>query len=167
MFLQVFLQVLLLGRLQARTLEQCVTDLIDIAREVQADFDELHRDGVAWQRPQFLIDRGWDGSTLFGKSWVDTSASRPLRLGQEAWDQLCALLSQRSLPLTYDAYRWAFDVTGCAPLTTTRPPAEHLMDLIRDLDNRQGGRCCSLRRFCAIWRPGPATRTGQPRWAPA
>jgi vWA-MoxR associated protein C-terminal domain len=131
---------LLLERLQVRTLEQTVTELVDIARAIQTDFRQLHQDGLAWQRPQFVIDRGWDGSTLFGDSWGSPPAGRSLRLDQGAWDQLGVVLRQRSLPpFTYEAYRWAFEVAGCEPPATPRLPAGGLMDLVRDLDSRQGG----------------------------
>ncbi|MFC9250013.1 VMAP-C domain-containing protein [Amycolatopsis thailandensis] len=132
---------LFLGRLRDRTLERSIAELVDIAREMQADFGQLHREGTGWQTPQFFVDRGWDDSPIFGEPWASDSAARPQRLDQIAWDQLAELLTKRALPpSTYDAYRWAFDVAGCVPPPTTCLPSGTLMDLVRDLDNRQGGR---------------------------
>lgn len=130
---------LLLDRLQTRTLDQSVADLVDIAREVQADFHGLRENGLAWQQPHFLIDRDWTGSTLFGYRWEGVSPGSVLRLDQLAWDQLGPILKQRPLPpYTYDAYRWAFAVAGCVPPNTAFLPAGSLTELVRDLDSRQG-----------------------------
>ncbi|MGP3973878.1 VMAP-C domain-containing protein [Streptomyces sp. 8N114] len=129
----------LLARLEGKSLESVVHGLTDIAKGVQADFRLLRSKGLGWQHPEFIIDRGWDGSTIFGARW--TAAGDGARsLDQTAWNQLGDLLHGRPLPpFTYEAYRWAFDVSGCVPPARRELPATELTEIARDLDRRQGG----------------------------
>ncbi|WP_328829046.1 caspase family protein [Streptomyces sp. NBC_00252] len=134
----------LLRRLEGRTLEQATLDLPDIARDVQADFTVMRANGTAWQHPQFDIALGWDGSSLHGDTWADGgTASGPtggLVLDQVAWTELGQLISESTeLPRdTYAAYRWAFEVTGCVPPMDHKLPSSDLLEIVRDLDDRQG-----------------------------
>ncbi|MEU3920090.1 hypothetical protein [Streptomyces sp. NPDC029004] len=132
----------LLRRLNGTTMSASVHQLVDIARSVQADFQDLRTQGLAWQEPQFLIDRDWSGSTIFGDRWADPDTAGPTapRLDQCAWTDLGHLLRGQGIPAhTYDAYRWAFQITGCAaPAHQGLPPGDALTDIAIDLDNRQG-----------------------------
>lgn len=136
----------LLKRLADKAVPESVEGLVDIARAVQADFSIMRAKGEAWQEPQFVISEGWDGSTLFGDHWADdpTSASPPAGapvLDQLAWSELGQLLKDRPLPrYSYDAYRWAFEAAGCVVPPGDALPATHLLDIVRDLDSRQGNR---------------------------
>jgi len=134
----------LMRRLSTTTLDEAVYGLVDIARSLQADFQQLRTDGFAWQHPQFVIDRDWTGSTLFGDHWTgvdnpDAVGLRAPRLDQLAWDELGPVLHGSGIPAyTYDAYRWAFEITGCAlPGNRVLPPGG-LTGIAHDLDNRQG-----------------------------
>jgi hypothetical protein len=135
----------LLKRLDGKTVDESVQGLVDIARSVQADFRIMRTNGEAWQNPQFVINEGWDGSTLFGDHWGDATtgtvpeaAGAPV-LDQDAWSELGQLLRDRPLPAhSYEAYRWAFEVTGCAVPPGDALPSAHLLDIVRDLDSRQG-----------------------------
>ncbi|MET7698551.1 hypothetical protein [Streptomyces sp. NPDC005485] len=133
----------LLRRLKGTTLEQSVHGLVGIARSVQADLRELRARGLAWQHPQFVIDRDWSGSTILGERWTDPHTAGPgaPRLDQPAWDELAPLLRAPDVPAhTYDAYRWAFEITGCAfPAHRGLPPGG-LAGIAHDLDARQGRR---------------------------
>jgi len=135
----------LLKRLDGKAIDESVEGLVGIARAVQADFSLMHATGEAWQRPQFDINKGWDESPLFGDHWPDDTAgtgSKPASapvLDQLAWTELGQLLRNRPLPpYAYDAYRWAFEVTGCAVPPGDVLPAVRLLDIVRDLDSRQG-----------------------------
>ncbi|MEU0948517.1 hypothetical protein ABZ379_38455 [Streptomyces canus] len=134
----------LLRRLEGRTLEQATLGLSDIARDVQADFTVMRADGTAWQHPQFDIALGWDGSSLHGDTWADGGTPRGqtggLVLDQVAWTELGQLISEETeLPRdTYAAYRWAFEVTGCVPPAVHTLPSSDLVEIVRDLDDRQG-----------------------------
>ncbi|WP_328875933.1 caspase family protein [Streptomyces sp. NBC_00287] len=133
----------LLKRLEGRTLEQATLGLVDIARDVQADFAVMKAHETAWQEPQFEVARAWDGSSLYGDHWTDdgtTSAptGAPV-LDQPAWTELGNLLTDRKVPpYTYEAYRWAFEVAGCAAPAEHSLPSPHLTEIVRDLDSRQG-----------------------------
>ncbi|MGW1507114.1 VMAP-C domain-containing protein [Streptomyces mirabilis] len=143
-----------LKHLAGQTVSKTVEGLVGIAQAVQADFAEMRKNGEAWQEPQFVIDQGFDESTLFGDRWTnDTTGalSEPAGaqvLDQDAWTELGQLLTELgelltvgTLPAyTYDAYRWAFEVTGCAIPPGDALPAERLLDIVRDLDSRQGRR---------------------------
>ncbi|MFF0043611.1 hypothetical protein ACFYRG_46920 [Streptomyces mirabilis] len=137
----------LLKRLAGRPVGETVESLVSIARAVQADFSVMRAKGEAWQEPEFVLNQGWDGSTLFGNHWADETtgiaaelASAPV-LDQDAWTELGQLFQDRLLPpYSYDAYRWAFEVTGCAVPPDDALPAAHPLDVLRDLDSRQGRR---------------------------
>ncbi|MBF9071911.1 VMAP-C domain-containing protein [Streptacidiphilus fuscans] len=134
----------LMRRLDTTTLDEAVPGLVDIARSLQADFQLLRTNGLAWQRPQFVVDRDWTGSTLFGDHWTgldnsDSVGPRAPRLDQRAWRELGPVLHGRDIPAyTYDAYRWAFEITGCALPSSHALPPGGLTAIAYDLDNRQG-----------------------------
>ncbi|MGH4032884.1 hypothetical protein ACQB60_28570 [Actinomycetota bacterium Odt1-20B] len=131
----------LMRRLDENTLDQTVHGLVGIARSLQADFQLLRTKGLAWQHPQFVIDRDWSGSAIFGDRWTDPDpvGHGAPRLDQLAWKDLGPLLHGRGTPAhTYDAYRWAFDITGCAFPTHRGLPPGGLMAIAHDLDARQG-----------------------------
>ncbi|MFD3326434.1 hypothetical protein [Streptomyces sp. NPDC058701] len=66
---------------------------------------------------------------------------RTPRLDQQAWDGLGDLFEGRDLPRSaYDAYAWAFRAAGCAPPVHAGLPGESLLEVVQDLDERQGGR---------------------------
>ncbi|QIJ65315.1 caspase family protein [Streptomyces sp. JB150] len=133
----------LLGHLDGMPLEYAVRGLVGVAQAVQADFTLMKKKGTAWQEPQFEIGRDWNGSSLFGDHWTDDgTASGPAGapvLDQLAWSELGELLKDCPLPpYTFEAYRWAFEVTGCVPPDEHRLPSQHLTEIVRDLDSRQG-----------------------------
>ncbi|MFJ5774495.1 hypothetical protein [Streptomyces sp. NPDC093094] len=135
----------LLRHLEGKSVDDGVRGLAGIARDVLTDFRIMQANGEAWQQPQFVLSEAWDGSALFGDSWTDDSAepapgrARSAVLDQLAWTELGQLLSNRRLPpYSYDAYRWAFEVTGCAVPPSDALPSAHLLDIVRDLDSRQG-----------------------------
>ncbi|ANS70746.1 hypothetical protein SLINC_8522 [Streptomyces lincolnensis] len=135
----------LLKRLDGKAVDESVEGLVGITRAVQADFSIMRARGEAWQEPQFVISEGWEGSTLFGDHWADDvtgtvpdPSDAPV-LDPPAWTELGQLLRNRPLPpYSYDAYRWAFEVTGCAVPPGDVLPADDLLDIVRDLDSRQG-----------------------------
>ncbi|MFE9453731.1 GntR family transcriptional regulator [Streptomyces sp. NPDC006739] len=132
---------MLLRRLADLSVGQSVHELTEVTRRVQADFAELRASGQAWQEPTFEIDRGWNGSPIFGDHWAAPAspASGAPPWDQEAWNQLATLARGRGLPPhVYDAYRWAFDVCGCAAPLVDSLPAGGLTEIVRDLDLRQG-----------------------------
>ncbi|MGW8879585.1 VMAP-C domain-containing protein [Streptomyces mirabilis] len=131
----------LMRRLSKTTLDETVNGLVGIARSLQADFQLLRTKGLAWQHPQFVIDRDWSGSTIFGDRWTDPDLAGPGApcLDQLAWKELEPLLRGRRPPAhTHDAYRWAFDITGCAFPVHRGLPTGGLMAIAHDLDARQG-----------------------------
>ncbi|MGW7386612.1 VMAP-C domain-containing protein [Streptomyces sp. NPDC054794] len=131
----------LLRRLNRTSLDESVHGLVGIARSLQADLQQLRAKGLAWQHPQFVIDRDWTGSTIFGDRWTDPDAAKPAapRLDQRAWKELGPLLMGRKAPAhTHDAYRWAFDITGCAFIAYRGLPPGGLLAIAHDLDARQG-----------------------------
>ncbi|MFD7679192.1 hypothetical protein [Streptomyces sp. NPDC060187] len=135
----------LLNHLADLSVEKSVENLVGIARAVQMDFQLMKASGEAWQEPEFVIERGWDGSSLFGDCWAektDEAGAGPMdaaELDQGAWTELGSLFPEGPLPAyTYDAYRWAFEVTGCAVPPGEVLPADHLLDIVRDLNGRQG-----------------------------
>ncbi|MEV6279471.1 caspase family protein [Nocardia sp. NPDC051832] len=132
----------LLTRLGGKTLDESVHELVDIIRAVRTDLEQLRAAGKSWQIPTFEIGRDWDGSSLFEDGW---RAPRRITLDQPAWDELGELLGGRDLsPSTYDAYRWAFEVAGCALPPVTRLPKPDLMGIVHDLASRHGGRAMPL-----------------------
>ncbi|GHA93840.1 hypothetical protein GCM10010330_54860 [Streptomyces tendae] len=137
----------LLKHLQGRPVDQVVEGLVDIVSAVRTDFQVMRANGTAWQEPQFVISEGWDGSALFGDRWSDhtgSTGSEPSSaptLDQDAWSELGRLLQGQRLPAySYDAYRWAFEATGCTAPPGDELPGAQLLDVVRDLDNRQGRR---------------------------
>ncbi|MEU9075438.1 hypothetical protein [Kitasatospora sp. NPDC048538] len=177
----------LLGKFAGRGLGEVVHGLPGIARAVQADFALSRAAGAGGQHPEFLVDRGWDGSPVLGDRWT---APRPsaeaARLDQQAWNGLGALLAGRRLPdHTYDAYRWAFEVGGCAAPPSRALPSTQLLDIVRDLDQRHGNPArphlvpAFLRHLAAwsddrpwarradSWIDGTVTRTRTPAVPPA
>ncbi|WP_328936934.1 caspase family protein [Streptomyces tauricus] len=135
----------LLKRLTGLSVDESVENLVEIARAVQMDFQLMTASGQAWQEPEFVIERGWNGSSLFGDCWAEKTADAvagpvgAAKLDQRAWTELGSLFPSSSLPAyTYDAYRWAFEVTGCAVPPGEVLPADHLLDIVRDLNGRQG-----------------------------
>lgn len=131
----------LLQRLAGATLAEAVWGLDGIARQVVADFAEARNAGLAWQHPEFVYERGWDGLPIFGQNWADLpQRDHAPCLDQQAWNELGSLLRGLELPpFTYDAYRWAFEISGCVPPVTRALPATNLIDIARDLDQRHGG----------------------------
>ncbi|MEV5862139.1 hypothetical protein AB0L83_20780 [Streptomyces sp. NPDC052071] len=134
----------LLQRLAGVGLAEAVWNLDGIARQVVADFAEEREAGLAWQHPEFTHERGWDGLPIFGQSWADPAQRNQAPcLDQQAWNELGDLLRDMQLPpFTYDAYRWAFEISGCAPPVTRALPSTDLVGIARDLDRRQGGTGC-------------------------
>ncbi|MEU1314614.1 hypothetical protein [Streptomyces tibetensis] len=127
----------LLDALNGMTAGQGARGLTDLTRRLQADFDVLCAQEKAWQRPSYLI-RGWDGSSAYGGDWTDSSGTAPV-LDQKAWNDLAALARGRDVPsYVHDAYRWAFEVCGCAAPLQDATPAGSLTEFVRDLDDRQG-----------------------------
>ncbi|MDN0197341.1 caspase family protein [Streptomyces sp. S.PNR 29] len=130
----------LLGELADRNLLDCTAGLAEIARRVHLRFEDLRRNNGTRQLPQFIRDRDWTESSFLddGPGALPPAAAR---LDQPAWDGLGPLFADRSLPRhTYDAYTWAFKVTGCAAPVHTGLPGESLTDIALDLDERQGHR---------------------------
>ncbi|MFD0249814.1 hypothetical protein ACFVGX_02780 [Streptomyces sp. NPDC127113] len=138
----------LLRRLQATSPLAIVDALVPIVRTVQADLLELQADGLAWQQPEFVVHRDWTGCTVRGNSGrlnssqpESVTAPGAAVLDQRGWDELAPLLRLPCLPShTYDAYRWAFEISGCAHPVRRGLPAADLALITHDLDARQG-RC--------------------------
>lgn len=134
----------LLQHLESRTHEQAVRELVEIAHAVQGDFTVLKAKGEAWQEPVFEIAKDWDDSDLHGDRWTEDGGTAPGPTGapvldQVAWTELGELLTGCPLPpYTYEAYRWAFDVAGCAAPAEHSLPSWDLTEIVRDLDSRQG-----------------------------
>lgn len=174
----------LLGELGQRSVREGVTGLAGAARSIHRTFQELQQRGEGWQLPQFVVDRDWDSCSFLdfpdfpglpGVPGVPdvpdiASASAGLRaaprLDQQAWDGLGDLFEGRDLPRSaHDAYAWAFKAAGCAPPVHAGLPGESLLEVVQDLDERQGGRtgmppAVPFVRFLAD-RAG----TGDPAWA--
>ncbi|MFX4295185.1 caspase family protein [Streptomyces bohaiensis] len=130
----------LLAELTDRPLPEGTRNLAEIGRTVHRRFKELHERGEGWQLPEFVVDRGWDGcSFLDVPGDPDGSVLKAGRLDQVAWDGLGETFGCRPLPrCTYDAYAWAFKAAGCTTPVHPGLPADTLMDVARDLDERQG-----------------------------
>lgn len=132
-----FTQVLL-EQIEAKPIEEAVAELVDIARAVQDRFRELSAEGKAWQEPTFAVHRSWDGSPVFDDIWpLDLCAPQ---LDQQAWDELDELFKEERglLAHTFDAYCWAFEVTGSAVPPETGAKWEQILEVLRDLDERRG-----------------------------
>ncbi|MFG2368722.1 caspase family protein [Streptomyces mirabilis] len=138
----------LIRRLRETSPQTSVRELVPIVRTVQADLLEMRSRGLAWQQPQFVVDRDWTGSTFLGDSrhtddrpTGGTPTHGAACLDQRAWDELAPLLHLPRLPShTYDAYRWAFEITDCARPARRGLPTAELAGITHDLDARQGRR---------------------------
>ncbi|MFD3776673.1 hypothetical protein [Streptomyces sp. NPDC058612] len=144
----------LLGELGQRTVQEGVTGLAGAARSIHRTFQDLRERGEGWQLPQFIVDRDWEACSFLDfpdfSGLGETGASAPSapsavprapRLDQQAWDGLGELFEGRDLPRSaHDAYAWAFTAAGCAPPVHAGLPAESLLEVVQDLDERQGGR---------------------------
>ena len=130
----------LLDQIETTSLEQCVPRLPDIARAVQAHFKKLREEDEAWQEPHFAVHRDWDGAPFLEDGWAANQCAP--KLDQQAWDEIDALFArQHGLPAhTYDAYCWAFEVTGCAVPPVARAEWEQILQVMADLDERCGAR---------------------------
>ncbi|MGW5847185.1 VMAP-C domain-containing protein [Streptomyces sp. NPDC055254] len=130
----------LLGELGERSVREGVTGLAGAARSIHRTFRELRERGEGWQLPQFVVDRDWD-SCSFLDDGLPGAAPRPARLDQRAWDELGALFEGRELPRgAHEAYAWAFKAAGCAAPVGAGLPGDTLLEVVQDLDERQGGR---------------------------
>ncbi|MFI9150542.1 hypothetical protein [Streptomyces sp. NPDC053367] len=138
----------LLRRLRETSPPASVSELVPIVRTVQADLLELRADGLAWQQPEFVVHRDWTGSTVRGDDrhpdgppGDGTTTHGAVVLDQRGWDELAPLLRLPCLPShTYDAYRWAFEITDCVHPVRRGLPAADLAGVTHDLDARQGRR---------------------------
>ncbi|MGW6704838.1 VMAP-C domain-containing protein [Streptomyces sp. NPDC054956] len=130
----------LLGELGGRSVEEGVTGLADTARSIHRAFGELRERGEGWQLPQFLVDRDWDACSFLDEDQPGVALPRAARLDQTAWDDLGKLFAGRDLPrCAYEAYLWAFRVTGCAAPLEGGLPGDTLLAVASDLDARHGG----------------------------
>ncbi|MFD3803889.1 hypothetical protein ACFWTC_09705 [Streptomyces sp. NPDC058619] len=182
----------LLGELGQRSVQEGVTGLAGAARSIHRTFQDLRERGEGWQLPQFIVDRDWEACSFLdfpdfpdvaglpgpavgkghghghgrGDAPTATAGFRAPRLDQQAWDGLGDLFEGRDLPRSaHDAYAWAFKAAGCAPPVHAGLPGESPLEVVQDLDERQGGRtgmplAVPFVRFLAD-RAG----TGDPAWA--
>ncbi|WP_167532754.1 caspase family protein [Streptomyces alboniger] len=165
----------LMRRLAERTLDESVNGAVALARAVQADLRELRATGHAWQNPQFLVDRDWDDSTIFGDHWAAPGAApaTAAHLDQTAWNALGPLLRGGGTPAhTHDAYRWAFEITGCVFPAHRGLPTGGLTGIAHDLDARQGRRgdlplTLPFVRHLAARSPDPAWAERAEAWVDA
>ncbi|MFH7594226.1 hypothetical protein WDV06_03870 [Streptomyces racemochromogenes] len=131
----------LLGELGGRSVREGVTGLPQAARRIHRTFQDLRARGEGWQLPQFLVDRDWDASSFLDDGPSGPVPPRAARLDQTGWDGLGDLFEGRGLPrCAYEAYAWAFKEAGCATPVHHGLPADTLLDVVADLDERQGGR---------------------------
>ncbi|WP_234332437.1 caspase family protein [Streptomyces sp. NRRL S-87] len=153
----------LLQQLGAKTLDEGVQGLVEIARAMQDRFRELEEQNLGWQMPTFVRDRDWDGSSIL----VDDRFGIPRapRIDQAAWDGLGELFSGRTLPdRAYDAYRYAFETAGC-DVPTPFLPAAGLTEIVRDLDERQGRRTDLPLAVPFVRHLADGARQADPTWA--
>ncbi|MEU9378817.1 hypothetical protein AB0D94_34385 [Streptomyces sp. NPDC048255] len=130
----------LLGELGQRSVREGVTRLPDAARSIHRTFQDLRERGEGWQLPQFLVDRDWDACSFLDEDLPGGPAARATRLDQAAWDGLGELFEGRDLPrCAYEAYTWAFKAAGCTTPVHGGLPGESLLEVVQDLDERQGG----------------------------
>ncbi|MFJ3883327.1 hypothetical protein ACIPW5_38505 [Streptomyces sp. NPDC090077] len=134
----------LLGELGERSVAEGAAVLPDAARSIHRAFRGLRDRGEGWQLPQFLVDRDWDANSFLdfpGDGPPGPSLPGAPRLDQAGWDGLGALFEGRDLPrCAYEAYAWAFKAAGCTTPVDGGLPADTLLDVVADLDERQGGR---------------------------
>ncbi|MFF3330880.1 hypothetical protein ACFYWX_15155 [Streptomyces sp. NPDC002888] len=155
----------LLGELADRTMLDCIADLKEIGRRVQRRCAELRDNNEGWQLPQFIWGRDWEENSFLddGPQPCPPAAAR---LDQPAWDGLGTLFADRSLPRhTYDAYTWAFEVTGCAPPVHMGLPGESLTGIAVDLDRRQGHQPDTPLTLPFVRFLADRARTTDPDWA--
>lgn len=127
----------LLDALRDRSSAESVTELDAVARIVQEQFEELRGRDEAWQVPQFIKDRDWNGSSFLDHGMPQLP--KAARLDQRAWNGLGEAVGDHALPWhTYDAYAWAFRAAGCITPVEDRLPADSLIEIARDLDERPG-----------------------------
>ncbi|GLV86889.1 hypothetical protein Slala03_65780 [Streptomyces lavendulae subsp. lavendulae] len=130
----------LLAELGDRSVRDGVTGLPHAARAVHRGFGELRGRGEGWQLPQFIVDRDWDASSFLDDDPPGPVLPRATRLDQTGWDGLGELFEGRELPRSaYEAYAWAFRAAGCTSPVGSGLPADTLLDVAWDLDQRQGG----------------------------
>ncbi|MET8755270.1 hypothetical protein ABZW32_34995 [Streptomyces sp. NPDC004667] len=130
----------LLAELGDRSVRDGVTGLPHAARAVHRGFGELRGRGEGWQLPQFIVDRDWDASSFLDDDPPGPVLPRTTRLDQTGWDGLGELFEGRELPrCAYEAYAWAFRAAGCTTPVHGGLPADTLLDVVWDLDQRQGG----------------------------
>ncbi|WP_327288702.1 VMAP-C domain-containing protein [Streptomyces sp. NBC_01198] len=136
----------LLEQLETMTVAESVPVLVETARRVQGTLAALRG-----QRPQFVINRNWDGSSLFGDHWdTATGTDGPApdgspALDQVGWNQLGPLVVGRALPAyAFEAYQWAFKQAECALPATPGLPDDELTEVVRVLDGYQGRHGASL-----------------------
>jgi hypothetical protein len=155
----------LLGELADRTMLDSVAGLPEIARRIHLRFEELRRNNEGWQLPQFIKDRDWNECSFLNDGFQPPPPAAA-RLDQPAWDGLGPLFAGRSLPrYTYDAYTWAFKVTGCAAPVHAGLPGESLIDIALDLDARQGHRPDTPLTLPFVRFLADRARTSDPDWA--
>ncbi|MEU3404900.1 hypothetical protein ABZ766_13260 [Streptomyces sp. NPDC006670] len=131
----------LLAELGDRSVREGVTGLPEAARRIHHAFQGLRARGEGWQLPQFIVDRDWDAGSFLDDGPFGPALPRAARLDQTGWDGLGELFEGRALPrCAYEAYAWAFKEAGCAAPVHHGLPADSLLDLAADLDERQGGR---------------------------
>ncbi|MEU8434010.1 hypothetical protein AB0F18_14005 [Streptomyces sp. NPDC029216] len=131
----------LLGELGDRSVREGVTALPQAARRIHRAFQELRERGEGWQLPQFIVDRDWDAASFLDDGLYGPPPPRAARLDQAGWDGLGGLFEGRELPrCAYEAYAWAFKAAGCTTPVHDGLPADSLLDVVWDLDERQGGR---------------------------
>ncbi|WP_406864191.1 hypothetical protein ABZO31_28630 [Streptomyces sp. HUAS MG47] len=129
----------LLGELGQRALPDGVDELARIGRSLHRRFQDMRDRGEGWQLPQFVVDRGWDECSFLDDDQFPAPGAA--RLDQAAWDGIGALFGDRLLPrCAYDAYAWAFTVADCTTPVRGGLPGDTLLDVAKDLDDRQGGR---------------------------
>ncbi|MET9573301.1 hypothetical protein ABZY34_30050 [Streptomyces virginiae] len=130
----------LLAELGGRSVRESVSGLPVAARSIHRTFRELRDRGEGWQLPQFLVDRDWDACSFLDDDLAAVALPRAARLDQQAWDGLGALFEGRELPrCAYEAYAWAFKAAGCTTPVGGGLPGDGLLDVVQDLDERQGG----------------------------
>ncbi|MGW7436386.1 VMAP-C domain-containing protein [Streptomyces sp. NPDC054849] len=131
----------LIGELGARSVRESVSGLPGAARSIHRTFQELRERGEGWQLPQFLVDRDWDACSFLDDDLSGAALPRAGRLDQQAWDGLGELFEGRELPVcAYEAYAWAFKAAGCTAPVGAGLPGDGLLEVVQDLDERQGGR---------------------------
>ncbi|WP_329377799.1 caspase family protein [Streptomyces sp. NBC_01351] len=134
----------LLTELGQRSVLEGVTGLAASARTIHRTFREERERGGGSQLPQFLVDRDWDACSFLDEDLPGSAPPRPAppratRLDQAAWDGLGPLFAGHVLPRhAHEAYAWAFKAAGCTTPVGGGLPGDTLLDVVQDLDERQG-----------------------------